>query len=314
MLSRTYRIGLIRLAATALLLCLAANPAAAIPPEGKPSIRQPVAAANVCSSPAGQQARQAMVPSENAKKLPLELSEEAALDVACLTEAYPGFFTGAERDPDGSIWLLTCGNERILYDDGREKSPEELMDNADIEDSMRLPYPLEPARPTPGVDEDPGRIRSYALMTALYGSERKSVEAKLVKAPLHTSSLRIAARLQKPLARMHEASQRLLAAKPELAGFYKGACCQYWRVIAGTQRLSAHSWGIAIDLNPEMGPYWQWSHITPHPDQKTWPPEIVALFEENGFIWGGKWYHYDLMHFEYRPELILKARKLAGRS
>jgi D-alanyl-D-alanine carboxypeptidase len=23
-----------------------------------------------------------------------------------------------------------------------------------------------------------------------------------------------------------------------------------------------------------------------------------------GFIWGGKWYHYDTMHFEYRPELM----------
>ena len=31
---------------------------------------------------------------------------------------------------------------------------------------------------------------------------------------------------------------------------------------------------------------------------------IVDVFERNGFIWGGKWYHYDTMHFEYRPELL----------
>ena len=24
----------------------------------------------------------------------------------------------------------------------------------------------------------------------------------------------------------------------------------------------------------------------------------------HGFIWGGKWYHYDTMHFEFRPELV----------
>mgnify|MGYP002637708491 CR=1 FL=1 len=24
----------------------------------------------------------------------------------------------------------------------------------------------------------------------------------------------------------------------------------------------------------------------------------------NGFIWGGRWFHYDTMHFEYRPELL----------
>ena len=26
--------------------------------------------------------------------------------------------------------------------------------------------------------------------------------------------------------------------------------------------------------------------------------------EAEGFIWGGRWYHYDTMHFEYRPELL----------
>ena len=30
----------------------------------------------------------------------------------------------------------------------------------------------------------------------------------------------------------------------------------------------------------------------------------VGLSEKHGFIWGGKWYHYDTMHFEYRPEII----------
>jgi peptidoglycan LD-endopeptidase CwlK len=30
----------------------------------------------------------------------------------------------------------------------------------------------------------------------------------------------------------------------------------------------------------------------------------VRVFEKHGFIWGGRWYHYDTMHFEYRPELI----------
>jgi hypothetical protein len=34
------------------------------------------------------------------------------------------------------------------------------------------------------------------------------------------------------------------------------------------------------------------------------PLEIVRIFEKHGFIWGGAWYHYDTMHFEYRPELL----------
>ncbi len=39
-----------------------------------------------------------------------------------------------------------------------------------------------------------------------------------------------------------------------------------------------------------------------------YPKEIVEVFEKHGFIWGGKWSHYDLMHFEYRPELLQKWR------
>lgn len=39
-----------------------------------------------------------------------------------------------------------------------------------------------------------------------------------------------------------------------------------------------------------------------YPNQIPWP--IILIFEKYGFIWGGKWHHYDTMHFEYRPELF----------
>jgi len=34
-------------------------------------------------------------------------------------------------------------------------------------------------------------------------------------------------------------------------------------------------------------------------------------FEHHGFIWGGKWWHFDTMHFEYRPEIIAYAKSVA---
>ena len=34
------------------------------------------------------------------------------------------------------------------------------------------------------------------------------------------------------------------------------------------------------------------------------PRKLVDIFERHGFIWGGAWYHYDTMHFEFRPELL----------
>ena len=44
--------------------------------------------------------------------------------------------------------------------------------------------------------------------------------------------------------------------------------------------------------------------LTPLTSRWMPPYEIINIFEEEGFIWGGKWLIWDNMHFEYRPELI----------
>lgn len=37
------------------------------------------------------------------------------------------------------------------------------------------------------------------------------------------------------------------------------------------------------------------------------------FLQQYNWIWGGRWYHYDTMHFEYRPEIVaavkLKSKK-----
>jgi hypothetical protein len=38
------------------------------------------------------------------------------------------------------------------------------------------------------------------------------------------------------------------------------------------------------------------------------PVSVIAAFEHEGFVWGGKWLFFDTMHFEYRPEIIVMAR------
>ncbi|MCB9230989.1 MAG: M15 family metallopeptidase [Bacteroidia bacterium] len=82
-----------------------------------------------------------------------------------------------------------------------------------------------------------------------------------------------------------------------------------WRPISGTRVPSAHSFGIAIDLNSQYGDYWRWAPEfregkTPVFRNRI-PLEIVDIFEAHGFVWGGRWPHYDTMHFEYRPEVKL---------
>jgi hypothetical protein len=80
-----------------------------------------------------------------------------------------------------------------------------------------------------------------------------------------------------------------------------------WRYIAHEKNLSMHSFGIAIDINTTYSNYWLWETGADgvlHYKNRI-PPIIAEIFEKNGFVWGGKWYHYDTMHFEYRPELLM---------
>ena len=80
-----------------------------------------------------------------------------------------------------------------------------------------------------------------------------------------------------------------------------------WRKVSGAKNMSVHSFGAAIDLNTRFADYWIWSGGKPGKVPtyaNKYPLEIVDVFERYGFIWGGRWYHYDTMHFEYRPELL----------
>jgi hypothetical protein len=74
------------------------------------------------------------------------------------------------------------------------------------------------------------------------------------------------------------------------------------RVVADTGMPSMHGTGAAIDINVAISDYWLWRRGAGYVNRI--PMDIVAIFERHGFIWGGKWSHYDTMHFEYRPELL----------
>lgn len=60
--------------------------------------------------------------------------------------------------------------------------------------------------------------------------------------------------------------------------------------------LSAHSWGIAIDINVQ----WNGYGVEPPPaGAEGSVVELVPLFERFGFAWGGEFSVRDGMHFEY---------------
>jgi hypothetical protein len=68
--------------------------------------------------------------------------------------------------------------------------------------------------------------------------------------------------------------------------------CYYFRCKRNAPGLSTHSWGIAIDINPHTNRFGTSGDMS---------LEIVTIFEECGFFWGGRWpgSRRDPMHFQY---------------
>lgn len=241
--------------------------------------------------------------------------EECMMDFECLVNSYPGIITGMVTDDQKRLWLIVYGKEKILYDDGIQRSYDEAVINGTVKDSMLQIYPLEPYRPLPGVCIGPGRVRSNEFFQTIYGKNKEMVQDQLVTLALQGEKEEFSriAGADKALQNVFKAIERLLEKDPQLSEYitpFGGTFC--WRPIEGEIRLSPHSYGIAIDLNVEKGIYWRWTKDKEQylQTQKNYPSELVQLFEENGFIWGGKWYEFDFMHFEYRPELICKAKRI----
>ncbi|MBI5518614.1 MAG: M15 family metallopeptidase [Desulfovibrio sp.] len=248
-----------------------------------------------------------------------ELPADAALDLSVLRAAYPGAVLGMARGASGMLELVMADGARLAYDDGKPRTPAEAEERPDVRTMLAQVYPLGPvdeasARPAPHFS--PGRHRVQAFFLSLYGKSEAEARknCRSVRFDGHGALMQGRYGAADALERVWKRLEPQMAAHPEWAKTLRpfgGAFC--WRSIAATDRLSAHSFGVAVDLNSHL-PYWLGMR---NPEKVpaqvlAFPREIVAAFEAEGFIWGGKWAEFDLMHFEYRPELILKAKALRG--
>lgn len=91
--------------------------------------------------------------------------------------------------------------------------------------------------------------------------------------------------------------------------------CFNYRVVGGTDSLSKHALGLAIDINPFQNPYITYPNgverispvgSEPYADRASGLPHMILegdlcynLFIEHGFTWGGHWKTLkDYQHFQ----------------
>lgn len=234
-----------------------------------------------------------------------------------LVAAYPDVIKGF----DDKALILRNGESLPLSDGREDKTFDQLLDDPDIGDMFAFAYPVGAKPAQPARDFDPGRIRNERLFRALYGDCAKGEVSAHMRSvgwvPAHGGGkVRFNAR-----ARAADALEAVSRDLDKLPGDFSkylapSAGTYNCRAIAGTKRQSMHGYGVAIDLHTKYSAYWQWSKPGAdglHKWQNQIPVEVIDIFEKHGFIWGGRWYHYDTMHFEYRPDLVGEAAtKKAG--
>jgi hypothetical protein len=216
-----------------------------------------------------------------------------------LTKAYPDFLAGYE-----GVELIWRDGSRLTFDDGKTRSRAERLFHPTLRDQFRDVYPM-------GRNFDPGRVRYAPFYTKMYGdcSKRETV-GKLVVVewvPKHGGKKVKVTSINGVADRLRQVSADLDRLPALFSKYLTPVSAVYnCRITASGGRRTMHGYGAAVDINARFGDHWAWAGAegdgTGYRNRIPW--EIVEAFERHGFIWGGKWSHFETMHFEYRPELL----------
>lgn len=225
----------------------------------------------------------------------------------CIKRYYPQVVSISDNQ------VLLENGTSFIWDDGREKSYEEMLLEPDMNDAFTYPYIFIGKVLNP--NEDTSRVRHLGFYKAIYGHTKEEVHTHLIKLPWFKQRFRKSFILVTTRNGVDKAFERVMQRLQDLPqAYYQFLSDQdafYWRNIADSPNLSPHSLGIALDINTQFSQYWLWDiKEREYNYENQIPLEIVRAFEEEGFIWGGRWWHYDTMHFEYRPEIICYAKNI----
>ena len=234
---------------------------------------------------------------------------------------------------DWCMHFSSYGKEfKFYWCDGAILPEEELSEKKEYW-SLLYPYPENLRDPVDMTESEKLKLKEFGSVAnrrqgkgsamyffdAVYDSgSRKRLESHLQRISFLGKNTTIHEQIVEPVKNVEKKIKELSLYDSEVKTFVEKikSCDAFaWRVIDGTNRKSFHSLGIAIDILPvritgEI--FWSWARdknpenwmLTPLSRRWLPPKKVVQIFEEEGFIWGGKWGIWDNMHFEYHPELL----------
>ncbi len=263
--------------------------------------------------------------------------ENAHLVLRAFLVSYPDRVSGVDYDAEARDWYLTAGGKRFYWARGRLLPAAERADYAKWRPYVDYLYPRSVPDPEGFPPELVARLSPRALSErrknaaayniafydALYdGRTRRRIEAHITRFDYLGKRVSVHESIVAPLKRVEARIRALAGSDAEVERFLASVSSvegYNWREISDSPARSNHSWGIAVDILPrnwgKKNIYWNWVSywndrwMMISPDRRWTPPEaVITAFEDEGFVWGGKWLLWDTMHFEYRPELLTLQR------
>ncbi|MBQ1711324.1 MAG: M15 family metallopeptidase [Treponema sp.] len=287
------------------------------------------------------------IDSSEASALEIDITKKEEIHIPeklkIFQEAYPDISFEPEWEDEVKDWKIkmTLGTkEIILYWANGAMLPEEELKNKDLYWSLLYEYDYRKPLKDPAdfSKEEIEEIKKFGsdenrksqagtpmfFFDEIYDSKtRGKLESHIKGISFLGFRVNVHERIVQPLKEVETKINEAAKTNKEVADFVKSISkneAYYWRVIANTNRKSFHSLGIAIDIRPKSYKwkevYWSWTKdkdpdgwmLTPLKNRWMPPQAVIDIFEDQGFIWGGKWIIFDNMHFEYHPELIINAR------
>ena len=245
--------------------------------------------------------------------------EKSRREISAIMQIYGKYINRTIKMADDTIFIIN--GSRIYYKNGKMLARENLSKEKNYA-SVFYEYKKGEMAKIPTLNEDILK-QSRDFWDNIFGTEEMQIRkhCQLIsfldhKTFVNNICVEALRNIEKEIMNAARTGKEVQRYLDELYIFYS---FQQKQVI-GSKNQSFHSYGLALDLVPKSYKgkhvYWKWSRVLDRqnwfriPLKRRWhpPQEVIDAFENNGFVWGGKWYHFDTIHFEYRPEIIMLSK------